>query len=172
MFERYTEKARRVVFRARYEASFARSGTAQLESPCIETEHLLLGLLIEDKALTKRLFRSRASVESVKMQITEHLVVGERISTNVDLPLTDGAKRVLARAWEEAEKLGHKEIRSEHLLLGLLRDDDCLASRILKENGLELKQIRTELASEPHTSGIRPMIAKILENVGMKSEGV
>ena len=60
MFERYTEKARRVIFFARYEAS-------QFGSPYIETEHLLLGLLREDKALTNRFLRSHASVESIRM---------------------------------------------------------------------------------------------------------
>ena len=62
MFERYTEKARRVIFFARYEAS-------QFGSPYIETEHLLLGLLREDKALTNRFLRSHASVESIRIQI-------------------------------------------------------------------------------------------------------
>ena len=62
MFERYTEKARRVIFFARYEAS-------QFGSPYIETEHLLLGLLREDKALTNRFLRSHASVESIRKQI-------------------------------------------------------------------------------------------------------
>ena len=65
MFERYTEKARRVIFFARYEAS-------QFGSPYIETEHLLLGLLREDKALTNRFLRSHASVESIRKQIEGH----------------------------------------------------------------------------------------------------
>src|ERR671924_1885726 len=70
MFERYTEKARRVIFFARYEAS-------QFGSPYIETEHLLLGLLREDKALTNRFLRSHASVESIRKHIgTEHLLLG------------------------------------------------------------------------------------------------
>jgi len=67
MFERYTEKARRVIFFARYEAS-------QFGSPYIETEHLLLGLLREDKALTNRFLRSHASVESIRKQIEGHTI--------------------------------------------------------------------------------------------------
>src|SRR5579862_5148186 len=75
MFERYTEKARRVIFFARYEAS-------QFGSPCIETEHLLLGLLREDKALTNRFLRSSASVESIRKQIEASTTMREKVSTS------------------------------------------------------------------------------------------
>jgi len=75
MFERYTEKARRVIFFARYEAS-------QFGSPYIETEHLLLGLLREDKALAHRLMRSHLSFESMRKQIEEHTVIREKVSTS------------------------------------------------------------------------------------------
>src|SRR5439155_24206216 len=75
MFERYTEKARRVIFFARYEAS-------QFGSPYIETEHLLRGLLREDKALTNRFLRSHASVESIRNQIEGHTTIREKVSTS------------------------------------------------------------------------------------------
>src|SRR6202166_3931601 len=142
MFERYTEKARRVIFFARYEAS-------QFGSPYIEAEHLVLGLLREDKALTNRFLRSHApvnSVESIRKQIEAHTTVREKVPTSVDLPLSDESKRVLAYAAEEAERLGHKHIGTEHLLLGLLREEKCFASEILQERGLKLAQIRDELA--------------------------
>src|SRR6266700_1394327 len=71
MFERYTEKAQRVIFFARYEGS-------QFGSPYIETEHLLLGLLREDKALTFRFLRSHASVESIRKQIEGHITIREK----------------------------------------------------------------------------------------------
>jgi len=138
MFERYTEKARRVIFFARYEAS-------QFGSPYIETEHLLLGLLREDKALTNRFLRSHASVESIRKQIEAHTTIREKVSTSVDLPLSNECKRVLAYAAEEAERLGHKHIGTEHLLLGLLREEKCFAAEILQERGLKLAQIRDEL---------------------------
>jgi ATP-dependent Clp protease ATP-binding subunit ClpA len=81
MFEKYTEKARRVIFFARYEAS-------QFGQPYIETEHLLLGLLREDKALTSRFLRSNhASVEYIRRQVESHTTIRESISTSVDLPL-------------------------------------------------------------------------------------
>jgi len=139
MFERYTEKARRVIFFARYEAS-------QFGSPYIETEHLLLGLLREDKALTNRFLRSHASVDSIRKQIEGHTTIREKGSTSVDLPLSNECKRVLAYAAEEAERLSHKHIGTEHLLLGLLREDKCFAAEILHERGLRLSAIREELA--------------------------
>jgi len=138
MFERYTEKARRVIFFARYEAS-------QFGSPYIETEHLLLGLLREDKALTNRFLRSHASVESIRKQIEGHTTIREKVSTSVDLPLSNECKRVLAYAAEEAERLSHKHIGTEHLLLGLLREEKCFAAEILTERGLRLPAIRDEL---------------------------
>src|ERR1700748_1877560 len=138
MFERYTEKARRVIFFARYEAS-------QFGSPYIETEHLLLGLLREDKALTNKFLRSHASVESIRKQIEGHTTIREKVSTSVDLPLSHECKRVLAYAAEEAERLNHKHIGTEHLLLGLLREEKCFAAEILHERGLRLSSIREEL---------------------------
>jgi ATP-dependent Clp protease ATP-binding subunit ClpC len=139
MFERYTEKARRVIFFARYEAS-------QFGSPYIETEHLLLGLLREDKALTNRFLRSHASVDSIRKQIEGHTTIREKVSTSVDLPLSNECKRVLAYAAEEAERLSHKHIGTEHLLLGLLREEKCFAAEILHERGLKLLEIRAELS--------------------------
>ncbi|MGC9291924.1 MAG: ATP-dependent Clp protease ATP-binding subunit [Acidobacteriaceae bacterium] len=139
MFERYTEKARRVIFFARYEAS-------QFGSPYIETEHLLLGLLREDKALSNRFLRSHTSVESIRKQIENHTTIREKVSTSVDLPLSNECKRVLAYAAEEAERLSNKHIGTEHLLLGLLREEKCFASEILLERGLRLSTVRDELA--------------------------
>ncbi len=143
MFERYTEKARRVIFFGRYEAS-------QFGSPYIETEHLLLGLLREDKALTNRFLRSHNAVESIRKQVETHTVVRERVSTSVDLPLSNECKRVLAYAAEEAERCGHKHLGTEHLFLGLLREEKCFATELLKERGIKLQTIREELAREPH----------------------
>ena len=139
MFERYTEKARRVIFFARYEAS-------QFGSPFIETEHLLLGLLREDKALTNRFLRSHASIESIRKQIEGRTPIREKVSTSVDLPLSQECKRVLAYAAEEAERLTHKHIGTEHLLLGLLREDKSFAAEILHERGLRLSTLREELS--------------------------
>ena len=75
MLERFTEKARRVIFFARYEAS-------QYGSPCIETEHLLLGLVREDKALANRYLRAHGSIESIRKEIESRITIRERISTS------------------------------------------------------------------------------------------
>src|SRR5512142_875170 len=157
MFERYTEKARRVIFFARYEAS-------QFGSPYIETEHLLLGLLREDKALTNRFLRSHASVESIRKQIEGHTTIREKVSTSVDLPLSNECKRVLAYAAEEAERLSHKHIGTEHLLLGLLREEKCFAAEILHERGLRLSQVREEIqrSSSEKVASNRPKESSLL----------
>lgn len=142
MFERYTEKARRVIFFARYEAS-------QFGSPHIETEHLLLGLLREDKALTNRFLRSHGDVEGIRRQIEEHTIIREKVSTSVDLPLSNEGKRVLAYSAEEAEALSHKHIGTEHLLLGLLREEKSFAAELLHERGVRLATVREELRRTP-----------------------
>jgi len=141
MFERYTEKARRVIFFARYEAS-------QFGSPLIESEHLLLGIIREDNALVDRFLRSHAA--SIRKQIESQPTIREKISTSVDLPLSNESKRALAYAAEEAERLAHKHIGTEHLLLGLLREEKCFAAQILTERGLQLSQVRETLARQPH----------------------
>jgi ATP-dependent Clp protease ATP-binding subunit ClpC len=145
MFERYTEKARRVIFFARYEAS-------QFDSPYIETEHLLLGLLREDKALTNRFLRGQGKVEAIRKQIEDHTIAREKVSTSVDLPLSNEGKRVLAYAAEEAARLSHQHVGTEHLLLGLLREENSFAALLLKECGIMLSRIREELAATTHES--------------------
>jgi len=85
-------------------------------------------------------------VESIRKQIEGHTTIREKVSTSVDLPLSNECKRVLAYAAEEAERLSHKHIGTEHLLLGLLREEKCFAAEILHERGLRLSTIREELA--------------------------
>lgn len=139
MFERYTEKARRVIFFARYEAS-------QFGASQIEAEHILLGLIREDKSLTTRFFhRAQASIELIRKEIEGRTILRDRITTNIDLPLAGEAKRVLAFAAEESERLGNRHIGTEHLLLGLLREENSIAAEILYERGLRLSEIRQEL---------------------------
>ena len=141
MFERYTEKARRVIFFARYEAS-------EFGSPYIESEHLLLGIIREDKALTNRFLRSR--VASIRKQVESQTTAREKTPTSVDLPVSNESKRVLAYAGEEAERLAHTHIGTEHLLLGLLREEKCFAAQILTERGVQLSEVREDLARQPH----------------------
>jgi len=140
MFERYTEKARRVIFFARYEAS-------QFGSPYIETEHLLLGIIREDKALGNRFLRSATA--TIRRQVESQTTVRESLPTSVDLPLSNESKRVLAYAAEEAERHSDKHIGTEHLFLGLLGEEKSFAAQILMERGLRLSKVREELARRP-----------------------
>ena len=163
MFERYTEKARRVIFFARYEAS-------QFGSPYIETEHLLLGLLHEDKALTSRFLRPYGSVTMIRSQIEAQTIIRDKVSTSVDLPLSNECKRVLAYAADEAEQLSDPHIGTEHLLLGLLREEKCFAAEILHERGLRLLTVREELARADDTSLTEStQIAPVLSTVAITS---
>ena len=139
MFERYTERARRVLFFARYEAS-------QLGSISNETEHLLLGLIREGKGLTSRLFsRSHISLESIRKEIEGRTIFREKVSTSVEIHFSTETKRVLQQASEEADRLLHNYIGTEHLLLGLLREERSVASSILSEKGMRLNSVREDI---------------------------
>jgi ATP-dependent Clp protease ATP-binding subunit ClpC len=139
MFERYTEKARRVIFFARYEAS-------QYGSPYIETEHLLLGLLREDRTLVKRFLGEVNSEVGIRAEIERHVTPRERFSTSVEVPLTRESKKILNLAAEEADRLGHRHIGTEHILLGLLRVEDSLAGKILQARGVRVATLREQVA--------------------------
>jgi ATP-dependent Clp protease ATP-binding subunit ClpC len=140
MFEKYTEKARRVIFFARYEAS-------QLGSRSIETEHILLGLLREDKALASRFFpRAQSVLDSIRKEVEGLTARNEKVSTSVELPLSEQSKQVLTFATEEADRLLCNYIGTEHILLGLLRAESSVAAGILQEKGLRLSRVRDELA--------------------------
>src|SRR5512143_1253404 len=141
MFERYTERARRVLFFARYEAS-------QLGSISIETEHLLLGLIREGKGLTSRIFaRSHLSLENIRKEIEGRTVFREKVSTSVEIPFSAETKRVLQFAAEEADRLLHNYIGTEHLLLGILREERSVAATILMEKGMRLNTVREDIVA-------------------------
>src|SRR6184192_512668 len=142
MFERYTEKARRVIFFARYEAS-------QFGAPAIEPEHLLLGLMREDKTLTGRFFpRAQITIESIRREIESRTLLRERIPTSVELPLAPETKRVLHYAHDESDRLKHRHIGTEHLLLGLMREEHSVAAQVLFDFGLRLESMRDQLAKK------------------------
>src|SRR5712692_11524610 len=145
MFERYTEKARRTIFFARYEAS-------QFGSPYIETEHILLGLLRDDRPLVNRLLPSM-SLGSIRKQVESHSPPLKKTSVSVDLPLSNESKRVLAYAAEEAERLAHRHIGSEHLLLGLLREQKCYAAQLLQQYGASVSTLREGVSKLPEPWG-------------------
>jgi Clp amino terminal domain, pathogenicity island component len=140
MFERFTEKARRVVFFARYEAS-------QYGSHSIETEHMLLGLLREDNGLRMRLLGRPGTIESIRKEIESRITRGERISTSVEVPISGECKQVLNLACEEAERMGHKHVGTEHIILGLLRVEQSTAATILAAHKITLAGFRDFLAN-------------------------
>ncbi len=166
MFDKYTEKARKAIFFARYEAS-------QFGSERIETEHLLLGILREDRALFLRLLQVPEKVHSIRENVEKQLPRQEKISTSVDLPLSHDCKRVLTHAAEESERVADDHIGPEHLLLGLLRDKDCSAAKIMAEYGITpslLEQARLPVSTEPipvsrPSSGVRdPIVSEGLRD--------
>jgi hypothetical protein len=150
MFERYTEKARRVIFFARYEAS-------QFGANAIETEHILLGLLREDKSLMHRL-PVRFTAEGIRRDIEEASLVNEKVSTSVDLPLSGESQRVLDHAAEEARGAEHAYVGTEHLLIGLLREPGSFGAVLLLKCGVTVESARQLLQPDSavnpeHSSG-------------------
>jgi ATP-dependent Clp protease ATP-binding subunit ClpA len=154
MFERYTEKARRVIFFARYEAS-------QYGSPFIETEHLLLGLLREDRTLARRFLGEVNSEEGIRAEIERHITPRERSSTSVEVPLTLESKKILNLAAEESDRVGHRHVGTEHILLGLLCVKDSLAAKILHARGVRVATLREQVAKvSVESTNVQPKSSK------------
>jgi hypothetical protein len=145
MFERYTEKARRVIFFARYEAS-------AYGSKIIETEHLLLGLLREDWPLLERCVGPGGNVDALRAEIDKQIPRKQSYSTSVEVPLSADAKRALNFAAEEAERLAHRRVETGHLLIGLSRVEGSVPSKFLLAKGVKPEILRENLATEG-TSG-------------------
>jgi ATP-dependent Clp protease ATP-binding subunit ClpC len=143
MFERYTERSRRVIFFARYEA-------LQYGSPMISPEHILLGLLREDKTISSRFlpFRHTLSVDSVRREVEERIVLRDRIPQSAELHLAPETKKVLFYANEESRHLKNRHIGPEHLLLGIIREERSIAAEILVQYGLRVQDIRDELVRQ------------------------
>ena len=139
MFERYTEKARRVIFFARYEAS-------AFGSPMIDTDHLLLGLVREEKMLCFR-WLPKAQPQAIRAAIESWAERRPQIPTSVDLPLSPTGKHALDHAKNEADRLNSRHIGTEHLLLGLLQEEDRTA-KLLRDFGADLANLRARFERE------------------------
>ena len=138
MFEKFTEKAKRILFLARYEA-------AQQGARAIGTEHVLLGLLKEGEETTRELFtRANVSMDLLQAELERGAPAREKLSTSVEVPYGEDTRRALQLAEEEAERLMHPQIGTEHLLLGLLRMEDAPAARMLAERGMRLYAVRED----------------------------
>jgi ATP-dependent Clp protease ATP-binding subunit ClpC len=139
MFERFTEKARRTIFFARHEAS-------QYGSPFIEAPHLILGLLRESYPTIRMV--SGVDRETLQQAVAALCTKSsEVIPSSVDLPVSHACRRALAFAAEESERLGHRHIGPEHLLLGVLRENGPEA-QVLAGFQIELKTVRVTFGGE------------------------
>jgi ATP-dependent Clp protease ATP-binding subunit ClpA len=138
LFEKFTERARLVVVLAQEEAR-------ALKHNYIGTEHILLGLLREEEGLAARVLQSLdITVEGVRAQVVRIVPSGEEVTAG-QIPFTPRAKKVLELALREALSLGHNYISTEHILLGLGREDDGVAVRVLRDFGADAETIRNEV---------------------------
>ena len=138
MFERFTERARQVVVLAQDEAR-------TLKHNYIGTEHILLGLLREEEGLAARVLDSLdITVEEMRVQVARIVGQGDEVTTG-QIPFTPRAKKVLELALREALSLGDNFIGTEHILLGLVRENEGVAARILLDFDADAEKIRNEL---------------------------
>src|SRR5919106_3663070 len=135
MFERFTDRARRVVVLAQEEARL-------LNHNYIGTEHILLGLISEGEGVAAKALESLGvSLDSVRSQVEEIIGTGSS-SPQGHIPFTPRAKKVLELSLREALQLGHNYIGTEHILLGLIREGEGVAAQVLQQLGAELQKVR------------------------------
>jgi ClpA/ClpB-like protein len=139
LFARFTTRAKQALFFSRFEAS----GLGQLS---IEPEHVLLGVIraragLENHALAD----ARLSAEHLRADLAARTQPSTPVALFVHVPFTEGTKRALQLAAAEADRLEHQNIGTAHLLLGLLRDDESVASSMLRERGLSLDTVRRDV---------------------------
>jgi ATP-dependent Clp protease ATP-binding subunit ClpC len=153
VFERFTERARQVVVLAQDEAR-------ALQHNYVGTEHVLLGLLREEQGIAARVLESLGvTIEAVREQVARIVGQGD-VAEAGQIPFTPRAKRVLELALREALSLGHNWIGTEHLLLGLARENDGVAMQVLLDFGVDADRIRDEvvrtLGGPPRAGGPPP----------------
>ena len=154
MFERFTDRARRVVVLAQEEARM-------LNHNYIGTEHILLGLIHEGEGVAAKSLESLGiSLEAVRSQVEEIIGQGQQAPSG-HIPFTPRAKKVLELSLREALQLGHNYIGTEHILLGLIREGDGVAAQVLVKLGADLNRVRQQViqllsgyqGKEPAASG-------------------
>ena len=157
MFERFTDRARRVVVLAQEEARM-------LGHNYIGTEHLLLGLIHEGEGVAAKALESLGiSLEAVRQQVQEVIGQGQQAPSG-HIPFTPRAKTVLELTSREARQLGHNYIGTEHILLGLIREGEGVAAQVLVKLGADLNRVRQQViqllhgyqGKEPASSGATP----------------
>ncbi|HYH05347.1 MAG TPA: Clp protease N-terminal domain-containing protein, partial [Bacillota bacterium] len=138
MFERFTERARKVVFLAQQEA-------ARLGHNVVGTEHLLLGLVAEGEGVAaKALEILGLNLQGIRKEIEKIIGTGEANPFG-EIPFTPRAKRVLELAIEEGRQMGHNYVGTEHILLGLIREGEGVAAQVLRNLGAELETVRKQV---------------------------
>jgi len=149
MFEKFTERGRKVIIYAKEEAE-------KRQNDYLGTEHLLLAVLKEDDGLPVAILkRMGITPEEIRLEIERNLPQGTNIMTFGDIPFTPRAKKVLELAVEEARLLGHNYIGSEHILLGLIREEEGIGGKILRNLGANLlgaRQLTINFSIRAHTS--------------------
>ncbi|MFW5697175.1 MAG: Clp protease N-terminal domain-containing protein, partial [Fimbriimonadaceae bacterium] len=146
MWQRFTERARKVVFYAQEEAQKFGEGY-------VSTEHLLLGLVRETDSVAARVMeRLGVSLGRIRSEVEKQLPRGDQRQMQ-DMTLTPRAKRVIDLAYDEARNLNNNYIGTEHLLLGLIREGDGLAGRVLAKLGVELERARREVMALQDNEG-------------------
>lgn len=141
MFNRFTERARKVVILAKEEAK-------RLNHDYIGTEHLLIGLIKEGQGVAAAVLQNLGlSLDTIRLEVEKLVKPGPTTVISGDIPFTPKAKKVIELAMDEARHLGHNYIGTEHLLLGLIREGEGIASQILLNLGLDLARVRSEVMS-------------------------
>src|SRR5690242_5284951 len=146
MWQRFTERARRTVF-------FAQEEAGRLGENYVSTEHLLLGLIREADSLAARILdRMGLSIDRIRFEVERQVTRGDG-RLGQDMQLTPRAKKVIDLAYDEARQLHNDFIGTEHLLLGLIREGEGLAGRVLAKLGVELTRTRSEIAALQDSEG-------------------
>ena len=138
MFERFTEKAIKVIMLAQEEAR-------RLGHNFVGTEQVLLGLISENTGVAAKTLKSMGVTLKDARAAVEEIIGRGAGFVAVEIPFTPRAKRVLELSWDEARQLGHNYIGTEHLLLGLIREGDGVAARVLENLGVDLNKVRTNV---------------------------
>ena len=139
MFDRFTERARKVMSLARQEAQ-------RFNHDYIGTEHILLGLVQEGSGVAAQVLNSlKIELRKIRIEVEKIVKNGTNMVTMGQLPFTPRAKKVLELALEEAQNLGHNYIGTEHLLLGLIRENEGIAAQVLMNLGTKLEDVREEV---------------------------
>ena len=138
MFERFTEKAIKVIMLAQEEAR-------RLGHNFVGTEQVLLGLIGEGTGVAAKTLKSMGVTLKDARTAVEEIIGRGAGFVAVEIPFTPRAKRVLELSWDEARQLGHNYIGTEHLLLGLIREGDGVAARVLENLGVDLNKVRTNV---------------------------